>query len=89
MATGEAVAKIAETVISELGAIFRNLKVGLFISRDSYWCTESQHQHSASAFYFFTLLFFTFQNYLFTFNKLSLYLIIYTRARQEIFSAHL
>ena len=36
-----AVAKITEAVISKLGAIFRSLKVGLFISRDGYYIDNS------------------------------------------------
>ena len=40
------------------GAVFRKLKTGLFIFRDSHWCAESQHQHAGSAFYSFTFLLF-------------------------------
>ena len=65
------------------------LKTNHSLCRVIHRCAENYHQHTGSAFYFLLFHLFYFSEYFFTFQKLSLYLIIYTRAQWETFSAHL
>ena len=51
-------------VFGELGAVFRSLKVGLFISRGQHWRTETHHYPAGCTFCLFTLLLFTFNSFL-------------------------
>ena len=55
-ATVKTVAQIMETTFTMLGAVFRKLKTGLYISSNNHWYDNGSPQQRFLLFYFVTIL---------------------------------